>query len=109
MEESIIEKKSPLSNELKVATEIYHCEVNNELIWYHKLVSVLDGEISKNTVSKALDVLFDWGIVKSEYGETETGRAGKLLMITNECKPLIKDLYEKYWKDYRLSWKRQKQ
>lgn len=99
------ERKSPLSNDFKVAAEIYHCQINGQLVWYTKLVSLLEGEISKNTVSKSLDTLFDWGIVKSEYGETENGRAGKLLMITNESEPIIRDLYNKYWKDIRLSWK----
>lgn len=95
------EKKSPLSNEFKVAAEIYRCEVVNQLVWYTKLVSLLKDEMSKNTVSKALDVLFDWSIVKSKFGETEKGRPGKLLKITADSKSTIKDLYEKYWKEYR--------
>jgi hypothetical protein len=91
--------KNPLSNELKVATEIFGCQKRGEKVWLGKLQKNLTGEISKNTVSAALDTLFDWGILKAEYGETENGRAGRLLMISNESTPLVKELYEKYWKN----------
>ena len=91
--------KNPLSNELKVATEIFGCQERGEKVWLGKLQERLAGEISRNTISAALDTLFDWGIIKAEYGETEKGRAGRLLMISNESTPLIKELYEKYWKN----------
>lgn len=94
-----IEAKNPLSNEFKVAAEILGCLERGEKVWLGKLQERLSGEISKNTISAALDTLFDWGIIKAEYGETEKGRAGRLLLISNESKPLIKELYEKYWKD----------
>lgn len=91
--------KNPLSNELKVAAEIFGCQERGEKVWLGKLQERLVGEVSKNTISAALDTLFDWGIIKAEYGETEKGRAGRLLMISNESTPLIKELYEKYWKN----------
>jgi len=91
--------KNPLSNELKVAAEIYRCEIQGEKVWLGKLVENLKGKISKNTISAAIDTLFDWKIIKAEYGATEKGRAGRLLMINEEEKPTIKDLYEKYWND----------
>ena len=93
-----------MSNELKVATEIFEVTtVKKEKVWFSKLVTLFAEEssnntISKNTVSNAIDTLFDWGIVKAEYGPTDSGKAARLLMISNEAKPLIKDLYEKYWK-----------
>lgn len=93
------EAKNPLSSELKVAAEIYACEIEHKPVWLGKLVERLTGKVSKNTISAAIDTLFDWGIIKAEYGPTEKGRAGRLLMISNEAKPLIKELYEKYWKD----------
>jgi hypothetical protein len=95
----IVNIKNPLSNELKVAAEIFGCQERGEKVWLGKLQERLSGEISKNTISAALDTLFDWGIIKAEYGETEKGRAGRLLMISNESVPLIKELYVKYWKD----------
>lgn len=97
----VADAKNPLSKEFKVAAEIYACNENGELVWYTKLVQRLSGKLSKNTIARALDTLFDWGIVKAEYGETETGRAGKLLMISNEAKPIVQELYLRYWKDYK--------
>ncbi|MEA3282174.1 MAG: hypothetical protein U9Q68_06370 [Euryarchaeota archaeon] len=96
----VVGAKNPLSKEFKVAAEIYACNESGELVWYTKLVRRLSGKLSKNTIAHALDTLFDWGIVKAEYGETETGRAGKLLMISNEAKPIVQELYLRYWKDY---------
>lgn len=94
--------KNPLSNELKVAAEIFGCQERGEKVWLGKLQERLVGEISKNTISAALDTLFDWGIIKAEYGETEKGRPGRLLMISNESIPLIQELYEKYWKNRQI-------
>jgi len=91
--------KNPLSNEFKVACEIYKAEVNGESIWFTRLVERLDGRVSKNTIANAIDTLFDWGIIKAEYGPTDKGRAGRLFEISNEHKNRIKDLYEHYWKD----------
>ncbi|MDD3977642.1 MAG: hypothetical protein PHI15_05745 [Methanomicrobium sp.] len=95
--ETGFKNKSPLSNDLKVACAIYTCKLEGEVVWYNKLVDLLKGKVSPTTISKSLHNLFDWGIVKAEYGETDKGRAGRLLFITNESEPTIKDLCEKYW------------
>lgn len=95
-------KSEILSKELKVASEIYRCNFETkEKIWFNKLVKLMNEKInmSKSTVMNALNVLFDWGIVRGEYGETDEGRAGRLLMITSEHKETIKKVYEKYWKE----------
>lgn len=91
--------RNPLSNDFKVACEIYKAETLNEKIWFTKLVSKLEGKVSKNTIANSLDTLADWGIIRGEYGPTENGHAGRLLQISNEHKSRIKDLYETYWKD----------
>jgi hypothetical protein len=91
--------KNPLSSGLKVACEIYRFNLNKQPIWFGKLVESLKGEMSKNTISNSIDTLFDWGIIKGEYGPTTPGRASRLLSISNETKPVIKELYERYWKN----------
>jgi predicted transcriptional regulator len=93
------EIKNPLSSEFKVACEIYKAELNGERVWFTKLAERLSGKLSKNTISNAIDTLFDWGIIRAEYGPTDTGRAGRLFEISNEHKHRIKDLYDHYWKD----------
>jgi hypothetical protein len=92
-------KKSPLSKEFVVAVAIYEMtKVHHENVWYNKLVEGLEDKVSKNTVTKSLNTLLDWGIIKIEFGETDKGRAGKLLTISNESTPIIRELYQKYWK-----------
>ena len=93
--------KSPLSSELKVACEIYHYNVLNEPIWFDKLFEFLSSVMNKKKVSTSIDTLFDWGILRASYGETENGEKGRLLAISQETIPLIKELYEKYWKEER--------
>lgn len=92
--------ESQLSNDLKVACEIYHLtEVKKERVWFTKLVDVLKDKMSKNEVSHALDTLWlDWGIVESEYGETENGRCGRLFYIDDERHgDRIKKVYEEHY------------
>ena len=90
--------RNPLSTDFKVACAIYEAQINDQPIWFTKLVERLNGIVSKNTISDALDALFDWGIIKAEYGPTDSGRAGRLFKISNEHKDRIKDLYENFWK-----------
>lgn len=93
-------KKSPLSKEFVVAVAIYDLtKVRHERIWFNKLVDELKEKVSKNTITKSLNTLLDWGIIKIEFGETDKGRAGKLLTISNESIPIIRELYKKYWKE----------
>ena len=91
-------KKEILSKEFKVACEIYRFNEKNEKIWFTKLKNSLSGEMVQSTLMNALRTLFDWGIVKAEYGETEKGRAGRLLYVAGESRQIIKDVYEEYWK-----------
>lgn len=93
------EIKNPLSKEFKVACEILKAELHGEKIWYTRLVERLEGKVSKNSISEAIDTLFDWGIIKAEYGPTDKGQAARLFEISNEHKARIRDLYEHYWKD----------
>jgi len=45
----------------------------------------------------ALNTLSDWGIVKTEYGETEAGRAGRFYYVSGEAQAMIKETYENFW------------
>lgn len=93
------ERKTLLSPEFMIATEIFGLIEREEKVWYNKLCERLQGKLSRGTISKALNSLFDWGIVKAEYGETTPGHAGRLLFISNESEQVIRVLYERYWKE----------
>jgi len=90
--------KNQLSVDLKVACEIYKSGIKDEPIWYGRLVERLDGKVSKNLISGALDTLSDWGIMRTIIGETENGRAGMLFEICDIHKERISALYEQFWK-----------
>jgi hypothetical protein len=92
-------KADLLSNEFKVAAQIYACNEAKQKIWFSKLTELLGDHMSSATVIKSLRTLFDWGIVKAEYGETDKGRAGRLLYIAGESKGIIKEIYENFWKN----------
>ena len=92
-------KADLLSPEMKVAAEIFRFNSKNQKVWLTKLAESLTGELSTSTIHKALNALTDWGVVKVQYGETDRGKAGRLLFIPNESKDTIALVYEKYWKD----------
>jgi len=92
-------KSDLLSPEMKVAAEIYSFNAKNQKVWFTKLADSLRGEVSISTIHKAINALTDWGIVRVQYGETDRGKAGRLLVIPNESKDTIALVYGKYWKD----------
>ena len=67
-----------LSNEFKIACEIYKAELNQEPIWFTKLTEILYGKIGKTIIS--LDALSDYGIVRYVYGATNTGCVGRIII-----------------------------
>ncbi len=91
-------KSELLSNEFKVAAQIYEYNLIEQKIWFSKLVQLLQPYMSQATVMKSLRTLFDWGIVKAEYGPTDKNRAGRLLYIAGESRTTIKEIYENFWK-----------
>jgi len=91
-------KAELLSKEFKVACAILDFNKKDEKIWFTKLCDSLENDnIGKSTVMNALRTLFDWGIVKAEYGETEKGRPGRLLIVAGEAKQTIDKIWEEYW------------
>jgi hypothetical protein len=91
-------KADLLSNEFKVAAQIYEYNIAEKRVWFSKLAELLKPCMSQATVMKSIKTLFDWGIVKAEYGATDKNRAGRLLYIAGESKSTIKEIYENFWK-----------
>ena len=88
-----------LSKELIVAAEIYRLsEVEREDVYFSRLVENLRGKervSSPATVSKALDVLFDLGMVFAEWKQLRSGRWARVLKIAGESRNFIKSIYER--------------
>ena len=92
-------KRGLLSKEFQVACAIYELtEEKKEKAWYNKLEPMMRSLMAGSTLSRTLKYLESWGIIKAQYGETETGRAGKLFYLSNEDKETIEMLFTRYWK-----------
>jgi predicted transcriptional regulator len=91
-----------ISDDLKLICEIYHYDkVLKKPIHFTKMVENLAWVMSKFGVSCALDTLTDWGLVYREAGDLGNGRAGFMWHLRDYHLDTTKELYEKYWKDYR--------
>jgi DNA-binding transcriptional ArsR family regulator len=87
-------KQSILSPVEKLALKIY--EYNNDIketIYFNSLVDIMkkNNEMSRSTVSKTLDRLFDLGMVKGEW-ENHGGWL-RALYISGEYEEYIGELY----------------
>lgn len=87
-------KKEILSHELKVGLEIYKSQKENEKIYFSKLVEKLEGSVSRNTISKALDRLFDLGMVNAKWEKSGEGAWIRAFVISGESEEFFKNLYE---------------
>ena len=90
--------KYPISSDLIVACKIHELSEENGLVDFGILVESLNGIISRTTISNSLNTLADWGIIRTEYGMTSKGRAGRLYKISGESKKVIKETYDRFWK-----------
>ena len=81
-----------LSPDLKVACKIYECETKKEEIWFSKLVDALEGDVSRTTISKSIDKLFDLGIIDGEWKKVKT-RWYRVFKIAGEASVFIKNIY----------------
>jgi predicted transcriptional regulator len=66
-------------------------------VGFTELVDGLKGIVSKTTILSALDTLSDWGIVATEFGETSSGRAGRLYYVSGESELMVKETCDKFW------------
>ena len=91
------DQSKKLSSEFIVAVEIYKFNISNEPLHFTKLVDKLDGKLSKNQVSDALDILLDWGVVIGMYNSYQQGVTkgyAFLFEIDENHKDRIRNLYD---------------
>ena len=82
-----------LSSDLKVCSVVYEYNLNGDKIWFSKLVEELKGHISKGTITKVVDRLFDLGVIDGNWEKIE-GKWTRVLNITGEAESFIKNVYE---------------
>lgn len=87
-----------LSRELLVAREIYKATVveKRHPVYFNQLVERMKERrlASRATVSFALDMLFDQGIVRADWTQTEDGKHVRGLKIAGEAEKFVKAIYD---------------
>lgn len=85
-----------LPSDFEIAVHIYRCNQKNELVYFNKLVQDFEGKISRATISKNVDQLFDLGIVTGDWQKSDNGKWIRTFKIAGEASGLISSLAEKY-------------
>ncbi|MDD5473148.1 MAG: hypothetical protein PHU34_03260 [Candidatus Methanoperedens sp.] len=90
-------KRDILGKDLEVALQIHDSSKNGEEIYFSKLVQILDGRISRNRISQALDRLFDDGILTAEFKKINKKWA-RVYHVSGEAEGLLEDIYNQVLK-----------
>ncbi|MFW9890359.1 MAG: hypothetical protein ACFFER_19440 [Candidatus Thorarchaeota archaeon] len=93
-------KIGPWTLDQLVACQIYELQmIQGKHVGFSLLVEELDGLVSRSALPKLLNNLTEWDIVRVEYGETESGRAGRFYSITGEASDLVLEFYNRFGKE----------
>lgn len=84
-------KQKILSKEETVALMIHNENENGAKIYFSKLTQKLESEISRGTISKIIDKLFDLGMITAKW-ENENGKWMRSLYVTGEYREYFKNL-----------------
>jgi len=85
-----------LSPEFRVAVKIFELtEISKEpeIIHYSKLIKLLEGSVSKVTISKSIDNLLDIGMINAKW-EKKNGKWVRSFKIASEAKGTIESVYK---------------
>lgn len=87
------QKKEILGKDLEVALQIFDfSNKKKEDIYFSKLVRVLNGRISRNRISQALDRLFDLGMVTADFKKINK-RWARVYVVAGEAETFIEGIY----------------
>ncbi len=84
-----------LPSDFEIAVRILDYNKKNEPVWFTKLVDVFDKRISRATVSKNLDQLFDLGIISGDWEKID-GKWVRTFRVSGEATGLISSIAEKH-------------
>ncbi len=87
-------KRDVLGKDLEVALQIFETKnKKGEEIYFSKLVKILDGRISRNRISQALDRLFDDGIITANFKKINNKWA-RVYIVSGEAEGFIEDIFQ---------------
>lgn len=94
-------KINTYSPEQKLGVEIFHYNEHlRKPIYFSKLVLINKGKISRNTINKALDKLFDLCMIYAEWEEVENKWVRSLYISKGEYKEYFEMLYNNVKDDF---------
>lgn len=91
-------KMDLLSNELRIGVEIFRANERKEPVYFTSLTESMTEVMSRSTVSKSIDILFDLGMLRADW-ETVEGTWARTLKIANEAKSFFRKLSDEVEKD----------
>ena len=92
-------KIGPFSADIVVACYVLHNQLSREGkgVPFSQLIDDFGSALSKSGILGSLNTLNDWAVIKTEYGELESGRAGRLYSISGESVLTVKTTYDQFW------------
>lgn len=84
-----------LPSDFEIAIRIYNYNRAGESVWLKKLVDDLDKKISRVTISKNLDQMFDLGIISGEWEKID-GKWVRTFKISGEATSLISAIADRH-------------
>lgn len=88
----MVSKEQVFSNDFLVCLKILEFNLENEKIWFSKLVKEMNGTLAQSTISKSLDKLSDIGMIEGEW-EHADGCWMRTLKVTDESLGFVRGLY----------------
>lgn len=87
-------KQDILSNDLMVCREIYKgINIDKKPMYFTELVKRLEGRVSRVTIKKSIDILFDLGIVNAKWEKIDN-KWIRIYGISGEAEAFIKNIYD---------------
>ena len=81
-------------DDIEVAVAIYRYYLKGESVWFSKLVKDLEGRMSRDTISKNIDQLFDLGIINSNWIKDDDGKWVRTFSIAVSEREFIRSIDE---------------
>ena len=93
-----MKKIGPFSVDIVIACYVYHHQLSGAGgVPFSLLLEDFGSALSKSGMLGSLNTLNDWSVIKTEYGELKSGRAGRLYSISGESMLTVKTTYEQFW------------
>jgi len=98
------EDNETVSDNYKIACEIYHQNIFGTEVWFNKLVDIFGDSMEVDVIDESVDKLFDNRIILSEKSKHLDQYKGMVYYISPESISKVANCYNLHWKDIREKW-----